>query len=86
MMKKVQLFMFEACPYCQQALKYLNELLKEEPYRDVQITMIDERKQPDVADAYDYYYVPTFYVDDVKVSEGAVSYEQVKEILDKACL
>lgn len=76
--------MFEACPYCQQALKYLNELKSEEQYRDVQITIIDERKQPEVADAYDYYYVPTFYVDNVKVSEGAVTYDKVKEILNMA--
>lgn len=84
-MKQVQLFMFEACPYCQQALKYLDQLLKEEKYRDVQVTIIDERKQPEVADAYDYYYVPTFYVNNDKISEGAVTLDKVKEVLDKAC-
>ena len=34
--------------------------------------MIEESEQPEVADAFDYYYVPTFYVDGVKVHEGGI--------------
>ena len=34
--------------------------------------MIEESEQPALADTFDYYYVPTFYVDGVKVHEGGV--------------
>ena len=35
--------------------------------------MIEETQHPDIADQYDYYYVPTFYVDGVKVHEAEFS-------------
>lgn len=34
--------------------------------------MIEETQHPDIADQYDYYYVPTFYVDGVKVHEAGI--------------
>ncbi len=37
-----------------------------------------------VADAFDYYYVPTFYVDGVKVHEGGIYPEEVEKILRSA--
>ena len=37
-----------------------------------------------VADGYDYYYVPTFYVDGVKVHEGGIYPDEVEAILRKA--
>lgn len=83
-MKKVKLFIMESCPYCKQARGYLSELQNDERYRDIEIEMIDERVHPEIADTYDYYYVPTFYIDEVKVSEGAVTKDKVKEVLDKA--
>lgn len=83
-MKKVKLFIMESCPYCKQARSFLAELLTEERYNNIEIEMIDEKLHPEIADTYDYYYVPTFYVDEVKVSEGAVTKEKVKEVLEKA--
>ena len=44
----------------------------------------EESEQPDVADAFDYYYVPTFYVDGVKVHEGGIYPEEVEKILRSA--
>lgn len=76
--------MFDGCPHCKKALDFLNELRKEDKYSHIEIEMIDERKEPEIAEKYDYYYVPTFYVDEVKVHEGTVTLEQVKEVLDKA--
>ena len=37
-----------------------------------------------LADTFDYYYVPTFYVDGVKVHEGGVYPEEVEKILRSA--
>ena len=51
---------------------------------DVAIEMIEESEQPAVADSYDYYYVPTFYVDGVKAHEGAASKEIVEKVLRSA--
>jgi glutaredoxin len=84
-MKPVQLFILENCPYCRQALSWMEELKRENPeYSKVEMTIIDEGKQPDLAGQYDYYYVPTYYVDDVKVHEGVASKEKVKAVFDKA--
>ena len=50
----------------------------------VGIELIEESEQPAVADAFDYYYVPTFYVDGVKVHEGGIYPEEVEKILRSA--
>lgn len=83
-MKPVTLFYLEHCPHCLKARKMLEELRQNPKYKDVQITMIEESKQPDVAAQYDYYYVPTFYVDNEKICEGVLTQEQIQEVLEKA--
>lgn len=83
-MKKIKLFMFDSCPYCQLALKHLTELQSQDKYRDLEIEMINERKQPEIADQYDYYYVPTFYVEEEKIHEGHAAKEDVQRVLDLA--
>ena len=37
-----------------------------------------------VADRYDYYYVPTFYVGDKKVHEGGIMHDEVEAVLRMA--
>ena len=71
-MKPVTLFYQPRCPFCKKALGYLEELQRQEPYGRIEIRMIDELAEPEVADRYDYYYVPTFYVGDKKVHEGGI--------------
>ncbi|GHU71690.1 hypothetical protein AGMMS49992_06140 [Clostridia bacterium] len=84
-MQNVLYFHFEACPYCQQANRWLDELMAESPeFRAIPMTRIDERKQPDVAERFDYYYVPTFYVGGRKVHEGAATREKVEAVLRQA--
>ncbi|MDR1262127.1 MAG: thioredoxin family protein [Oscillospiraceae bacterium] len=84
-MQKILYFHFDSCPYCQQANRWLEDLLSENPqYRAIPITRIDERKEPILADQYDYYYVPTFYVGDRKVHEGAATREKVLSVLEQA--
>ncbi len=84
-MKKITLFVLEKCPFCNKALKYIEEAKAENPaFCDIEIEIIDEGKEPELADKYDYYYVPTFYVGGEKLHEGGIYPPEVKEILTKA--
>ncbi|MDR0397553.1 MAG: thioredoxin family protein [Oscillospiraceae bacterium] len=84
-MKDILYFHFESCPYCQQANRWLEGLLAENPrYQTIPITRVDERKEPALADRYDYYYVPTFYVGGVKVHEGEATREKIEAVLERA--
>ncbi len=80
-MKKIQLFYLERCPYCKKTRADLNDLLKEDRFKELAIEMIEESVQKELADQYDYYYVPCFYVDGIKVKEGVLSMQDVEEVL-----
>ena len=70
-MKPVKLFYLKNCPFCKKALRYIEEARAAHPeLAAVGIEMIEESEQPALADTFDYYYVPTFYVGGVKVHEG----------------
>lgn len=84
-MKNVKFFYLKQCPFCKKAIRYIEELKAQ--YTElacVDIEMIEESEQADVADKFDYYYVPTFYVDGVKEHEGGIYPEEVEKILRKA--
>ncbi len=84
-MKRVKLFYLKNCPFCKKALRYIEELKAEHAeLAAVEIEMIEESERPDVADKFDYYYVPTFYVDGVKEHEGGIYPKEVERILRKA--
>ena len=84
-MKEIHMFMFESCPHCQNALKWMDELFKENPeYRNVPFKMTDELIEPEYADGFDYYYVPTYYVDGEKLHEGVASLEIIRRVFDSA--
>jgi len=79
------MFMLPTCPYCKQALRYMDALYAEDAkYKGVNIEIIDENLHPDIADKYDYYYVPTYYVDGKKLHEGAADLEKVRRVFDAA--
>lgn len=81
----VKLFYLKTCPFLQEALRYIDEAKAAHPeLADVAIEMIEESEQPAVADSYDYYYVPTFYVNGVKVHEGGIYPDEVERILRQA--
>ena len=64
--------------------KYLYELKQEHPeFKDVVLETIDELEEPELADTFDYYYVPTFYVDGEKVHEGGIYKPEVEKLLRK---
>lgn len=84
-MKKVLLFHFTGCPYCRAAEDWLAELQREYPeLAAVQVQRINERVERTLADSYNYWYVPTFYVDGVKAHEGACSKQIVERVLRSA--
>ncbi|MBQ6469155.1 MAG: thioredoxin family protein [Lachnospiraceae bacterium] len=90
-MKELTLFYLDDCGYCAKAKKALEELYKENPaYREIPITKIEESRNPEIADQYDYYAVPTFFDGKKKLFEAHLfmSYEEirdeVKRVLDYA--
>ena len=82
-MSELQVFILKNCPYCRKALVYLEELQQEEKFKDIKIKFIDEAIEKDLANSYDYYYVPSFFFNDVKLAEGAVDLNDVRKVLDK---
>ena len=68
-MKPIRMFTMASCPYCQKARRWMDELMAENPaYRALSIDIVDEVEQPEYAEQFDYYYVPTYYVDGKKSS------------------
>ncbi|NLM34357.1 MAG: glutaredoxin [Clostridiales bacterium] len=84
-MKEITMFILASCPYCRKALAWMEELKNENPaYANIQIKIIDEGKEPEIANQYDYYYVPTYYIGKEKLHEGAAKKEIIQKIFDKA--
>lgn len=83
-MKTMTLFYQRECPFCKKALRYIEELKATYPeLRPIEINMIEETEHPEIADRYDYYYVPTFYIDEVKVHEAGIFKNEMEELLRK---
>ncbi|HBN86306.1 MAG TPA: glutaredoxin [Clostridiales bacterium] len=84
-MKEITYFYLPYCPYCQQSSAWLEELKQENQiYNDIPMKRVDESKETELANSYDYQLVPTFYIGDEKVHEGVATKEIVKAVLDKA--
>ncbi len=90
-MKKITMFYLDDCGYCRNARLALDELFAETPaYRDLKITKIEESREPELADRYDYYAVPSFFVDGEKRFEAHIGMRYgdikaaVKDVLDFA--
>ena len=65
-------------------VEHLDQGTLESAYRDIPMQVVFEEREPALAGQYDYYYVPTFYVDGVKRHEGALTREKLKAVLDEA--
>ena len=84
-MKRIQLFYLKNCPFCKKAFSYIEAAKAAHPeLQGLEIELIEESEEPEVADRYDYYYVPTFYIDGVKVHEGGIYPEEMEPLLRKA--
>lgn len=85
-MKEIKMFIQSTCPHCKKCLAMIDELFAERPeYKTIPLTIIDEKKDPVTADKYDYYYVPTFYVAEVKEHEGVPSKAAIEHVFETAC-
>jgi hypothetical protein len=63
----------------------MDEWMRENPaYRDIPLEVIDEAEQYAIAQAHDYFLVPTWYVGDKKVYEGAATRDVVRDVLEIA--
>ena len=72
-MKKITMIKMQGCPYCAKAAEAIEELRAEQPaYAAVEIEIIDENEQPELAKAYakDYYYVPSLFIEGKKYYEA----------------
>lgn len=79
----MKLFVLENCPHCIRARQWIKELYEEnEVYRNIPLKMIDEAKEVELANTYDYYYVPCFFDGDVKLHEGVASKDVIRNIFD----
>lgn len=82
-MNELYYFKLKNCPYCIRANNYLEELLQEERYKSIQIRHIDEQIEQDLANSYDYYLVPSFFLNDRKLFEGIMTKEDVIQVLEE---
>ena|GEM_PF-43609 len=84
-MKKITIFVQRFCPFCAEALGWMDALYEENPaYQALEIEIIDEMRHPIIANKYDYYYVPTYYVGNEKLHEGAASPDIIRRVFDAA--
>lgn len=84
-MKEITYFYLKTCPYCRQADEMIRQLISEEPkYAEVPVKKIEEREFPEIADSYDYYFVPCFYIGDRKMMEGVPTMDMVKAAFQAA--
>jgi glutaredoxin len=84
-MKKITMFYQRHCPFCKKAFSYIDELKAEhQELAPIEIETIEETENAELADKYDYYYVPTFYIDGKKEHEGGIFKEEVEVLLRKA--
>ena len=88
-MKTITFFYLANCPYCHDARRALAELSEEDPaYATISVDWIEESQQAELANQYDYYYVPSIFADgkklyEVNPSEDYASIKNnVKEALD----
>jgi thioredoxin 1 len=84
-MKSIIMFETSWCPHCKQAHKFMDELMQEYPkYKELNIQFIDEDQEPDIANQYDYYYVPTYYLESEKFHEGVPRKEVIRTLFENA--
>ena len=68
---KITEFVLAGCPYCAQARELIAELRAERPeLYAVKIDVVDESVESELADRYDYYRVPSFFIGERKLYEA----------------
>ena len=83
---KLTAFILPRCPYCLQMRELVEELRAErDELAAVEIEFIDESAQPELAERYDYYRVPSFFKGRDKLYEANPlwSRSEVKRMLEE---
>lgn len=84
-MKPVFMFITDWCPYCKKAFSIMEDLKSENPeFAAIEVRVIDEEREPEIAKNHDYYYVPTYYVDGVKLHEGVPTKDIIRTVFEEA--
>lgn len=84
-MKTVYMFITDWCPYCKKAFSFMEDLKRTNPeYTNIEVKIIDEEREPEIAKQYDYYYVPTYYVNGIKLHEGVPTKDIVRRVFEEA--
>ena len=84
-MKKIMMFYLPTCPFCIEAFAFVEELKAEYPeFQGLEIQTINEKEEEELANSYDYHYVPTYYVDGVKLHEGISDKDMIEAVLRAA--
>lgn len=79
------MFITDWCPYCKKAFSIMEDLKKTNPeYASIEVKIIDEEREPAIAKKYDYYYVPTYFVNGIKVHEGVPTKDIVRRVFEEA--
>jgi glutaredoxin len=82
-MANLTMFIQPNCPFCKNALKWIDELKKEDTkYNQIDIELVDELIEVERADSFDYYYVPTIYLGEKKIHEGGIYKNEIKTLFD----
>ena len=84
-MKELTYFYLENCPFCKKANAMIDEITAADAtLAAVVMNRIEESQNRELADSYDYFYVPCFFLGDQKLFEGDPSAEDIKTVLQTA--
>ena len=84
-MKELLYFYLPNCPHCKLAARCIQQLQQENPaYGAIPIRPVDESRERELAESYDYWYVPAFFLDGQKLHEGHAELADVRAVLDAA--
>ncbi len=84
-MKEITYFYLASCPYCRQADRIIADLIKENPqYAAVPVNKIEETRNPEISNKYDYYYVPCLWIGNEKLHEGVPTKEKIRRVFAAA--
>ncbi len=81
---ELTIFHMDGCPYCHNARRAVEELLEEKSaYGAVRLDWHEETRERELAESYDYYYVPAVFLGGEKLYEAhpGESYEECREKL-----
>ena len=80
-MKKIKMMYLKNCPHCKAAFQMMKELQSEdERFSQLEIETIEEEEYKEIADQMDYWYVPAYFVDGIKLFEGVPSKDAIRNV------